>query len=238
MSADEYPVFNAELLRTYSEAALMNSADLLAEAELLLAHEHHARAYFLAVAAIEEAGKALQAFDAQNRNLSDPAVRTRLRAGMEDHSHKLSYVLATWGMNSENPYGGLEKGINLAVHLKYGREPAMYSDLRVNPDRVQIPKEVVRQIAATDCVRLAQGCIEYARRHVKEKKPFDITGDHDRLLTMKPKKFRDLLNNADFWLFAVELFANGNRDFARAAIEYEEKFSNKGLRYRRADEEE
>ena len=80
MASPQKPKMAAELLRSYSEAALHNSDELLVESSLLHDHGHNARAYFLAVACIEEAGKALLAFDAQNRNLSDPAVCTKLKA--------------------------------------------------------------------------------------------------------------------------------------------------------------
>jgi len=63
-----------ELLQQYHEAALANARALLEEAALLLRYGHHARAYFLAVATIEETGKAVQAFDSMGRNLKDSAV--------------------------------------------------------------------------------------------------------------------------------------------------------------------
>ncbi|WP_282029502.1 AbiV family abortive infection protein [Paracoccus marcusii] len=81
------------LLQHYSEAALRNADDLIAEATLLRDHDHMARAYFLAVACIEEAGKALLAFDSQNRDLSDPAVCTKLKRSMENHGDKINYAL-------------------------------------------------------------------------------------------------------------------------------------------------
>ena len=79
MGSTHLPNLTATLLLSYSEAALRNADELLSEASLLRDHDHMARAYFLAVACIEEAGKALLAFDAQNRNLSDPAVCTKLK---------------------------------------------------------------------------------------------------------------------------------------------------------------
>ena len=92
-----------QLLRSYCDAALDNASELLAEASLLLTHSFNARAYFLAVAAIEEAGKGLQAFDGQNRNLANPAVVTRLRTGMEDHSQKITYAFMPLIVASTNP---------------------------------------------------------------------------------------------------------------------------------------
>ncbi|WP_323718188.1 AbiV family abortive infection protein [Paracoccus aminovorans] len=91
MGSPHLPTLTATLLRSYSEAALRNADELLAEASLLLEHDHMARAYFLAVACVEEAGKALLAFDSQNRNLSDPAVCTKLKKSMESHGEKINY---------------------------------------------------------------------------------------------------------------------------------------------------
>jgi len=51
------------LLVEYRDAALVNSYALLEEATLLLANKHFARAYFLSASCIEEAGKAVQAFE-------------------------------------------------------------------------------------------------------------------------------------------------------------------------------
>ena len=79
MGSPHLPKLTTTLLRFYSEAALRNAEELLTEASLLCHHDHMARAYFLAVACVEEAGKALLAFDAQNRNLSDPVVSTKLK---------------------------------------------------------------------------------------------------------------------------------------------------------------
>ena len=94
------PKLTPALLRDYSTAALNNAGELLEEASLLQKAGHMARAYFLAVACIEETGKALQAFDAQNRNMSDPAVCTKLKAGMEQHAQKINYALSLWALNS------------------------------------------------------------------------------------------------------------------------------------------
>ncbi len=67
MGSPHTPKMTAEFLRSYSEAALRNADELRVEASLLRDHDHMARAYFLAVACIEEAGEASFGFDAQNR---------------------------------------------------------------------------------------------------------------------------------------------------------------------------
>lgn len=144
----------AVLLRAYSDAALQNATELVSEAALLRDHGHMARAYFLAVASIEEAGKALLAFDGQNRNLTAPAVCTRLKRSMENHSQKLNYSMGAWAMNSEDQRGALKVAIDLTIHLKHGREPSMYSELR--GDRVHTPREVVRESAACDLCQVGR----------------------------------------------------------------------------------
>ncbi len=48
----------ADHLEKYMTVALDNSQELIAEANLLASNKHYARAYFLAVASIEETGKA------------------------------------------------------------------------------------------------------------------------------------------------------------------------------------
>lgn len=210
-----------ELLRAYSDAALRNAAELLVEATLLRDHNHNARAYFLAVSCIEEVGKALQAHDSQHRNLTDPAVCTRLIAGLENHAHKLNYALSMWALNSSDPRSGLLAAIDLVIQLKHGRAPSIYSDLRSNPDRAQTPNEVVRSKAAQDCVRLATECIAYAQGHLLEKLPAKFTREQDKMFTMKSGKFQDMLKREDFWWFYIDRMGKGQKDLADAVVDYE-----------------
>jgi len=226
------PKMTAELLRSYSEAALQNADELLIEASLLRDNEHMARAYFLAVACIEEAGKALLAFDAQNRNLSNPAVCAKLKVSMESHAQKTNYALGAWAFNSPDPREALEIALDLMFHVKRGREPSMYSDLRTDPDRVQTPRQVVRANAARDCVRLAKGCLAYAHHHVSERTPSKFTSAQDRLLTMKPAKFNEMLNLEDFWWYFISRMEAGHQDIAEAVLGYERDHINTGIPFR------
>ena len=114
MASRHSPNLTPNLLLAYSSAALQNARELLAEASLLYAHAHRARAYFLAIACIEETGKGLQAFDAQKRNLSNPAVTTKLKLGMKNHAQKIHYAFSAWITNSQN----LRAGIKTAVDLR------------------------------------------------------------------------------------------------------------------------
>ncbi|MFZ5506422.1 MAG: AbiV family abortive infection protein, partial [Pseudomonadota bacterium] len=69
---------SSRLLRTIRDVAIDNARQLLHEAPLLLRHHHHARAALLARVAIEEVGRAVQAFDALGRNVTDEAVAMRV----------------------------------------------------------------------------------------------------------------------------------------------------------------
>lgn len=229
MDSQNLPNLTAALLQLYSGAALRNADELLAEASLLRDHGHMARAYFLAVACIEEAGKALLAFDAQNRNLSDPAICTKLKKSMESHGQKTNYALSMWAMSSSDQRKALKKALDLIGHIKFGREPSMYCDLRIAPDRVQMPRDVVRESAARDCVRLAKNCLAYAHRHVIEKRPVKFTTAQDRLFTMKSAKFQELLNTEDFWWYYISRMEVGQQDIADAVLGYERDHIKTGM---------
>jgi AbiV family abortive infection protein len=90
-----YPL-TPELLLQFRDAALANADDLIIEAGTLSQSAHHARAYFLAVAAIEEIGKAVQAAQGLARNLSDAAVRTKLQIQFEAHYNKATSAFIPW----------------------------------------------------------------------------------------------------------------------------------------------
>jgi AbiV family abortive infection protein len=193
-----------------------------------------ARAYFLAVACIEEAGKALLAFDAQNRNLSDPAVCKKLKTSMESHGEKINYALSMWVLSSPDRRGALKVALDLILHVKQGREPSMYSDLRTDPDRVQTPREIVRATAARDCVRLAENCLAHSQRHVSEKTPAKFTTAQDRLFTMKPAKFQEMLNAEDFWWYYISRMQAGQQDIAEVVLGYERDHIKTGTPFRAA----
>lgn len=229
MGSPLLPTLTATLLHFYSEAALRNADELLAEASLLRDHDHMARAYFLAVACVEEAGKALLAFDAHNRNLSDPAVCAKLKKLMESHGDKITYALSMWALSSEDQRESLKVALDIIVHVKHGREPSMYSDLHTDPDRVQTPRDVVRDSAARDCVRLAEDCLAYAHRHVIEKTPAKFTNAQDRLFTMKSAKFQELLNTENFWWYYISRMEAGQQDLAEVVLGYERDHIKTGM---------
>jgi AbiV family abortive infection protein len=227
--------FTIELLREYSAAALQNAAELFEEASLLYEKGHFARAYFLAVASIEETGKALQAFDAQGRNLSDSAVTAKLRQSMEDHSQKIASAFIPILIATPTTREALMPAVDLMIHLKRGREPAMYTDIRYAESKIQIPSAMVREVAAKDCIRLACDCFADARKHITEKKPKARSRTEDQLFSMKSEKLQKMGNTEGFWWYYLSQLEAGNGDFAAAVVGYDRNYFSKGKMFERPD---
>ena len=224
--------FTVELLQEYSIAALRNASELLEEASLLYAHDHIARAYFLAVASIEETGKALQAFDAQGRNLADSGVTAKLRRAMEHHSQKITSAFTAWILAGPDIREAVMPAVNLMIHLKRGREPSMYTDIQFDSSKVQVPTTMVRNVAASDCIRLANNCLAHARKYMAEKTPESRTRAQDQLFAMKSGHFRKIINTEDFLWYFIEQLESGNQDLAEAVIQYEKEYVVKGQRFK------
>lgn len=148
---------------------------------------------------------------------------------MESHGEKINYALGMWAFSGPDPRESMKTVSRLIVHLKQGREPSMYSDLRIDPDRVQTPREVVRDSAARDCVRLANNCLAFAHRHVIEKTPTTFTTAQDRLFTMKSARFQELLNTEDFWWFYISRMEAGQQDLAETVLRYERDHIKTGM---------
>lgn len=232
MSTQLGSTITAEMLQAYSAAALSNAKELFEEASLLLAHGHYSRAYFLAVSCVEETGKSLQSFHGQKRNLNDPAVCKRLKQNFENHDQKINYALGVWAFNSSDPRKAIQVAVDLMVDLQSGREPAMYTDLRDEPDYIQRPCEVVGEVAANDCVRLAGDCIANAEKNLTEKEPPEVSAAHDKFFVMKSKKFQDMLNSKDFWWFALSKMEKGITEIAEIVIEYDKIFLQNGVLFK------
>lgn len=233
--ADAEFKFTVELLREYSAAALQNAAQLLEEASLLHEKGHAARAYFLAVASIEETGKALLAFDAQGRNLTDSALTAKLRRSMEDHSQKITAAFTAILLASPNIREAVMPAVELMIHLKRGREPSMYTDIGYPESKIQIPSSIVRDVAAKDCVRLARDCLAHARKHVAKKEPEVRSRAEDQLFSMKSGQFQKLANTEGFWWYYIAQLEAGNKDFAAAAVAYQRDYLSKGKTFECAD---
>lgn len=230
-------VMTPELLCGYCEAAFTNANKLVQEASLLYANGHWARAYFLAVAGIEETGKGLIAFDAQGRNLADSAVSSKVKHAMEDHGEKIIAAFAQW--LPTNPKKPAEEDVklllDLMIHVKRGREPSMYTDINPDGSRIKVPSEMVRDAAARDCVRLARDCLAHARSHVSGNVPRRRTRAEDQLFAMKNTEIQKIINTEDFWWFYIAQLRLGQGDLSDAFIQYRTKYFLRGRQFGRQD---
>ena len=227
------PYLSADVLQAYCDGALRNAAELTEEATLLCKSRHFARAYFLAVASIEETGKAAMAFDARGRDLTSKAVFDRLIQSFANHSEKITSAFAPWF--AAHPDKVREMAVplaNLMVALKNGREPSMYSEIRSDNHQIQLPSAVVRPKVAEDCVRLAADCLATATAHVAEKSPTKFTAVQDRLFALKPSKYQRTVKSEDFWWFYLAELEGGRSDLAAAVISYRERFEARGVKFR------
>ena len=226
-----------QILRDYTLAALANASELVAEALVLYKHGHFARAYFLAVASIEETGKAFLAFEGQGRNLSDSSVASKLKRAMEDHPQKISAAFIAWLVASPNKREEVMPAINLMVDLGHGREPSMYTDLLPDSSGVQVPAAVVRKKSAIACIRLATDCLSQTHKHIAEKTPEPRTRTQDQLFAMKSRQFQEIASTVDFWWYYIAELEAGRQDLADAVISYQEKFARPGLVFRKPAQE-
>jgi AbiV family abortive infection protein len=230
---EKQPYLSLEVLQNYCDGALRNAAELAEEAALLCENARFARAYFLAIASIEETGKAAMAFDARGRDLTNKEVFDRLLQSFATHSEKITSAFVPWF--AAHPHKVREMALPMAdimVALKNGREPSMYSEIRSDNHQIQLPSAVVRPKVAQDCVRLAVDCLETARSHVADRSPTKFTPVQDQLFALKPAKYQRTMKNPDFWWFFLAELESGRPDLAASVISYRERFELAGLKFR------
>ena len=220
------------LLEQYRDAALKNAHSLLDEARLLLAHSHFARAYFLAVAAVEETGKSVQAFDGIGRNLKDPAVSSRLKLHFEDHSQKITSAFLPWLLATPDLRAEVMSFVNTMIDVKHGREPSMYTDIHRDGPKVVTPELVVRGAVAENCIRLAERVLSYAKPHVTEAQPKVTTRVQDAFFAMKPGLFQKMANTGDFWEYYISRMEAGDRALESAVTEYNRLYFSKSAKFK------
>lgn len=230
MQKDRKYVLTLELLLGYQEAALKNASELLEEAQLLLLNVHYARAYFLAVASIEETGKAYLAFDARGRNLSDGGLCKKIKENFEDHPTKIMQAFICWIISSNSPNKIREEvqaAIDQIINLKHGREKSMYIDVKEDTQVVSAPAEVVRPIAAKDCVTLASHCLHYTKKHIELNVPLRRTPAQDKLLCLKQNTYRAILSMKDFWEFYISELEKDGLKYDEAVVTYHDGYYHK-----------
>lgn len=227
--------YTSEMLTQYSADALDNASQLIGEANLLLEHSCTARAYFLGVAAIEEIGKSFLAFDALGRNLNDSAVTAKVRNSLENHSRKINAAFHASVISHSNIREEILGIVDLMIALKNGREPSMYTDINYIEGKLYRPKEVVRDIAARNCIHLAQHCYAKTEEHLSNNQPTKRSANEDAFYGMKDRKINEFFNTEDFWWYHISKMEQGENDIANSIKSYQSEYLNKGRTFQSAE---
>jgi AbiV family abortive infection protein len=137
------------LLHAYN-ACLDNARDLVSEAELLLKHKHHSRAYALAFTALEEVSKSKIVAD----RFTDLITDDEFKSLFKKHSAKVQRV--DWVIDTINKYQrehGFEyRGTRPTLAV---RNAAMYVDIDYS-GKCFIPKDSVTEENARDLINLVE----------------------------------------------------------------------------------
>ena len=217
-----------ELLKNYRDAALVNSQSLVEEATLLLAYKHNARAYFLAVSSIEEAGKAVQAFEGIGKNLRDPAVCQRLKLQFDDHSQKITLAFSPWLQATPFLRDKIMEFVNMIISIKFGREASMYTDINAERGIVTTPQLQIKPRAATDCVRLAGTVLSYVLPYAQQPQPKVTSRVQDAFFALRPAAFQKMADTRDFREFYISEMEAGNTALEAAVTQYNDHYLSKG----------
>jgi len=223
---------NFEFLDSYQKAAIDNADSILDEAKLLLSNNHYARAYFLAVASIEETGKAFMAFSSKGRNLNNVALHKKLKEMFENHSQKIRSAFVGWLTESKDQKEALEAMIDLMIHLKRGREKSMYVDAR-NDNTVTIPSQLVRPIAAKHSTEIAENCLLFTRKFLLEREPYKTSPFDDKLLCIKNGTIQALFSENDFGEYLLHrLKTDGQKfNFSEYIVTYHDAYYCRGRKF-------
>lgn len=223
-----------ELLEQYRDAALVNAKALLEEATLLLGHGHYPRSYFLAASSIEEAGKAVQAFEGMSRNLRDSAVSHRLKIQFDDHSQKITSAFSPWMQATPNIRTEIMDFVRIVVDLKFGREASMYTDIHTEKVIVTTPAMQVGQRTAADSVRLAGTVLSYAVPYAQQLQTKFMSRAQDAFFALKPTLFQKMANTVDFWEYYLHQMEQGNMTLDVAVTDYNRLYLSKGQLFKTA----
>ena len=236
MQKDRKYNIDTHFLDRYSDAAIENAEDLLIDAKILLERESYARAYFLAVASIEETGKAYLAFSCKKRNLSNNGLNKRIKEIFEKHSQKINAAFTGWIAQAENKKQVVDKSLELILHLNLGREKSMYVD--ANPDNsISIPMRVIRPVAARDSVRLADDCLNQTKYYLAHNEPPSFTAFDDKFFCLRTEKITAMTKRADFGAYLLDMITKDgiNFSFSKAIVTYHDKYFCRKISFNEKD---
>ncbi|WP_016955775.1 AbiV family abortive infection protein [Catenovulum agarivorans] len=207
--------YTKELLITYREEALKNAGRLIAEAEILNQNGHIERTYFLAVAAIEEIGKAAIIHQSLGRNLKDSAVTYKIKSTLENHAEKINMAFYSTIVTHTNIQDEINGFIKLMIDLSSGREPSMYTDLNYESLNIQSPHKVIKSTTAKDCLHLSNHCYTSTKNHISTTEPTCYSNSEDAFFSLKKSKVERMFNDENYWWYIIDQFKSGNQDISK-----------------------
>ena len=217
-----------EHLSSYESAAFKNAKQLINESRLLIDNSCFARAYFLAIASIEETGKAFIAREGRTRNLSDPGTVAKIKANFEDHSAKLTSAFIPWINRSSDLREAVIAAVDLMTHLKFGREKSMYVDVNEVDDSISEPNKQIREIAARDSVKVAENCLHHTKKYCEKNKHSNKSTYEDKLFCIRSSNHTKMMSTLDFWEYYINELKKGKTDHAKIAVTYHDSYFKKG----------
>ncbi len=202
------------------DVAIDNARMLLHEATLLLEHHHHARAALLARVAIEEVGRAVQAFDALGRNVSDEAVAMRVKLNLADATKRMN--AAVFPLLLEEPQRRDEVMAQIGDLIEAGageREPMLYTGVDALTGRVTTPGGTIGPAAAARRVALAKDIFARGEPMVLFTPPKLRTRDEDRAFALRPGELLAVRQGVEAWEVYIENIRAGDARFDSALDE-------------------
>jgi AbiV family abortive infection protein len=228
-----YPI-TLESLTACQQSAMRNAVALAEEAQVLFQAGHYARTYFLAEAAIEEAGKAAIAHFAKGRNLAAPDVQTRIRIEFEDHGAKIraAFFAHIRRLKPERLREELEGIVRHTTALQRGRESALYSGFR-RDGTPYTPADVVKSEVARDCLRLAMECSIETTELVTGPMPVAYSSADDKWYALGSKGLK-VWQEEDFGEYLLDHVKKRGATFSlgEAVTTYHDAYLCKGRKFR------
>ncbi|CAK0773613.1 AbiV family abortive infection protein [Gammaproteobacteria bacterium] len=224
MKTREYTLHD-DILKEYGIASINNAQQLLDDARILLINKSFARAYFLAVAAIEETGKAYIAHAARGRNLSDDGLVKKIQDMFENHSSKISSAFACWISNASKQEESSKAAVDLIINLKNGRESSMYVD--VNSDNsLSIPSKIVSPSAAVGSINVAKNCLYHTISRISGSHVSLYSSFEDKLFCLNSNKIKEIFSNDDFGEYILSELNKtlGHFNLPRTIVTYHDKY--------------
>lgn len=213
----------SKLLRRYRDASIDNARELLYEAELLLQHNHFARAYYSCIAAIEEVGTSVQVFDALGRNVRDPDVANRVVLNLGDYGRKITAAVFPWLLVAPGRRDDVMPFVSKMIKGQIPRNDAIHTELDgKGPQGPQIntPNYRVTYSDAQHWLALAKEIYAHGEAYVLFAPTKIRTKAEDEVFAMKSAALAAVTSSPDFWEYYISCMKTGNATFEAAVADY------------------